>query len=694
MDALTLSTGASLPSPGLGTWRTDAATLDAAIHHAVRAGYRHFDCAPIYGNEPVIGAALEAACAAAALPRAALFLASKLPPSAMHAGAARAALAATLAALRTDYLDLYMLHWPYAFVEAPSAFPVPPAERLGYDAARVLAVWRELERDVDAGRVRALGVSNFSPRKLRALLRAARHAPAVNQLELHPYLAQARALRWHAARGVAVTGYCPLGSPARPPAFTHADDPPALLGAPAVLAAAARAGATPAQVLLRWAAARGTCPLPKSVTPARLEENLAARGVALAAADVAALDALDAGHRFSRGEGFCVAGQDWRELWDEGDAADAADAAAGAAAEDAAAGAAGGFVARVDALADGTRVVTLAGGGYRALLAPALGAELGSLRFAGVELLHRGADFAPAPPAAAAWYGHAQVLFPSVGRCAGGAWTDAADGVARPMPLHGLAMRAPFELVALSAGAGGARAELELTSAALAAHDAAAAAAFPFDFSLRVTYEVSARGLAAAHAVRATGARAVPFAVGSHASFRVPLEPGAFPRGAAGAAAGWAAARLRGTPARELLLAPGSLLSGASRAAPAGFASAGGAALDAPGVLDGVFAGGFARGGRAALELADGAPRGLRVAVEAELVPPAGGGAACDWAAVDAARLFVLWGAPPAADGGGGFLCVEPWLGGPDALNGTACARVAPGEEATWTWRASAARDE
>lgn len=329
-STVVLRSGHAMPVLGLGTWRSDKAALKHAVTHALSAGYRHIDCAIMYANEDVVGEGLAEALAGGVVSRASLFVATKIMPTQMHPGLVRPALEASLKRLRLGYVDLVYLHWPLRFVAAPSAFPVPPAERLGYDAAAVAETWAQLEACVDAGLVRSLGVSNFTCAKVAALEAAARLPVSVNQLELHPALAQRRVVEWHAARGIVVAGYSPLGSPARPPAFRHGDAEPAPLAAPAVAELAARHGRTPAQVLLRWALQRGTAPLPKSVTPARLDENLGAlaRGWALSAEDMEQIDGLDEGYRFSRGEDKTVPGQHWSELWADDDALPAAAVAA------------------------------------------------------------------------------------------------------------------------------------------------------------------------------------------------------------------------------------------------------------------------------------------------------------------------------------------------------------------------------
>jgi alcohol dehydrogenase (NADP+) len=213
--------------------------------------------------------------------------------------------------------------WPYALVHKPSKFPVPAAERLGYDPARIEAVWRVLEKAVDDGLIRSLGVSNFSPQKIERLQAAGLARPVCcNQLELHPALPMTSWVRWCQERGIVVTGFMPLGSPSRPPTCRHAGDPD-LMGAPVVTDIARKHGATPAQVLLRWALNRGTVPLPKSVTPARIAENAAALSApwSLSAEETAALDAMEGPHRFMRGDNVAVKsafhGGHWRHVWDE-----------------------------------------------------------------------------------------------------------------------------------------------------------------------------------------------------------------------------------------------------------------------------------------------------------------------------------------------------------------------------------------
>jgi alcohol dehydrogenase (NADP+) len=319
--AVTLLGGQPLPALGFGTWRCDVDKLDAAVYHAVRVGYRHMDCAGLYKNEHIVGAALARAMADGLATRGELFITSKLAPSQMTPGAVRPAIDKTLKDLGVAYLDLFITHWPYGVGPACTASPPPWEQRRGYDPAAYLAVWREMEAAVDAGLVRALGCSNMTAKKLHALRQAARIPPSVIQVEMHPCLAQPALLAYCRRHAIAVTAYCPLGSPGRPAQYRAAGDPEVLTH-PALLAVAGRLGKTPAQVALRWALQRGTVPLPRSTTLARIEENYGVWGWAIPAEDMAALASMDASAgsvgRIMKGDNFQLEGRDWREVWDEG----------------------------------------------------------------------------------------------------------------------------------------------------------------------------------------------------------------------------------------------------------------------------------------------------------------------------------------------------------------------------------------
>jgi alcohol dehydrogenase (NADP+) len=231
-----LFTGASMPTIGLGTWLSKPGEVEAAVIAAVECGYRHIDCAAFYGNEREVGDGLADVIARGIVRREDMFITSKLWCQDWYRPAA--ALAKTLADLRTPYVDLYLPHWPQ-FISADSQMFPPKEEcRLGYSPAAYLAVWRELEKEVDAGRVRHLGGSNLSAKKLTALLSEARIRPAANQIELHPNFQQQVFVNWMARQGIVATAFSPLGSPDRPARLRADDDPASPLSHPSVLAIA------------------------------------------------------------------------------------------------------------------------------------------------------------------------------------------------------------------------------------------------------------------------------------------------------------------------------------------------------------------------------------------------------------------------------------------------------------------------
>ena len=315
-----LGDGLDLPLIGFGTWRCDTALLRAAVTDAIRLGYRHIDTGP-YKNEAIVGAGIADAIAAGYIEgRENLWITGKLPTSCMDPAEVEPTLRKLLADLGVAYVDNYMTHWPYAINPANTASPPSPEFRRGYSEDAYLATWRAMEACVDAGLTRSLGCSNTTPAKLRALLAKAQHAPRLVQNEVHPALASGALARFCASHGIALCGYSPLGSPGRPDLYRSAGDPD-VLALPAVIAAAASTGKTPAQVALRWAVQRGTVPLPRTTTLARLAENADVFSWALTDAQISAIDGEDmtAGSmgRIMKGDNFAPPGVEWRTMWDE-----------------------------------------------------------------------------------------------------------------------------------------------------------------------------------------------------------------------------------------------------------------------------------------------------------------------------------------------------------------------------------------
>ena len=317
MRTVALAQGDPMPLLGLGTWKSAPGEVGAAVREAIRLGYRHIDCASVYGNEPEVGEAIGAAIAAGEVKREELWITSKLWCNAHGRDNVEPALRRTLADLGLEWLDLYLIHWPVP-IKPGVAFPASGSDLLPAEQVPLADTWAGMEAAQEAGLTRHIGVSNFSSRKLRDLIAHCRIRPEVNQVERHPLLQQSGLLADCTAAGVHVTAYSPLGSGDRPAALKAADEP-VLLENPVIGAIAAEHGCSPAQVLIAWHLQSGISTLPKSVNPARLRENLAAAEIELSSADLARIGELDQHLRLVDGSFWLLEGSPWtlQSLWDE-----------------------------------------------------------------------------------------------------------------------------------------------------------------------------------------------------------------------------------------------------------------------------------------------------------------------------------------------------------------------------------------
>src|SRR5271169_564940 len=253
-----------MPVLGFGTLIPDAAATINATRDALEAGFRHFDCAERYRNEREVGEALQAGLAAGGIAREDIFVTTKLWNTNHRPERVEPAFEASLARLGLNYLDLYLIHTPYAFQPGDDQDPRVQSGDIIYDrGVTLLETWGAMESLADSGRCRAIGLSDISLNELLPIYESARIKPAVVQVEAHPYLPETELLEFCKQKGIVFLAFAPLGHGMRP----------GVLEDPVILAIAARVGKTPAQVLLAWAVQRGTALLTTPRTAARAREN-------------------------------------------------------------------------------------------------------------------------------------------------------------------------------------------------------------------------------------------------------------------------------------------------------------------------------------------------------------------------------------------------------------------------------------
>jgi len=290
---LTLNNGQKMPVFGLGTWKSKPGEVKQAVLDAVRMGYRHIDCAMVYENEKEVGAAF-ADLFKEGIKREDLFVTSKLWCTFHKKASVIPTLKQTLKDLQLDYLDMYLIHWPMGYKEGAGLFPKNEDGTWAYNDVDYMETWAGMEDAVKQGLTRSIGVSNFNKDQIERIRSEGSILPANIQIEIHPYLPNAKMVEYCKSKNMVVTAYSPLGSPDRP--WAKPDDP-VLFENKTLKALAEKYNKSPAQICIAFALARGLVVIPKSVTKSRIEANMNVFDIKLTPKEVADLIALDCNNR-------------------------------------------------------------------------------------------------------------------------------------------------------------------------------------------------------------------------------------------------------------------------------------------------------------------------------------------------------------------------------------------------------------
>nr|AEE62902.1 unknown [Dendroctonus ponderosae] len=290
-----LVSGYKIPAVGLGTWQSsDEKELEGALNAALENGYRHIDTAFVYQNEHIIGRVIKEWLTSGKVKREELFITTKLPMDGIATDKVEPYIKKSLESLQLDYVDLYLIHFPVATSERKN--PTDPFQTIPTDH---VAVWKKLEEQVDAGRTRSIGISNFNLKQVERIVKNARIKPASLQIENHIFLQQKELIKYAQEQEIVVVAYSPLGSPGYGKFVARfgleAKPVPSIFEHPKVNEIAKKHGKTPAHVALKFQLQRKVVVIPKSVTANRVKENINLFDFTLDEQDMKALSDLDVG---------------------------------------------------------------------------------------------------------------------------------------------------------------------------------------------------------------------------------------------------------------------------------------------------------------------------------------------------------------------------------------------------------------
>jgi len=316
-----LNTGDKIPIIGLGTFGSDTYSNDEvaqAVKFAIENGYQHIDCASVYGNEKEIGQVLSGLIAEGTVKREELWITSKVWNDMHSEGDVIASCKQSLSDLHLDYLDLFLIHWPFPNYHAPGCdVNSRNPDSKPYNHESYMVAWRQMEQLVEMGLVRNIGSSNMTVPKMKLLLRDAKIKPAVNEMEIHPHFQQSELYNFMLENHVQPIGYSPIGSPGRPERDKTTDDTVDIED-PVIVKIAERLKVHPAVVCIKWGVQREHVVIPFSVKPEKIKSNLAAAtSEAILPEEMEEIAKIDKNCRLIKGQVFLwEKAKGWEDLWD------------------------------------------------------------------------------------------------------------------------------------------------------------------------------------------------------------------------------------------------------------------------------------------------------------------------------------------------------------------------------------------